>query len=77
MYRDAVFAVSELIRGEGVLSKDPETGLYDFGNEGVCAQMLDFKLSLTLVSNRNGGVWAGHSPAINFRFFFFSFSNGN
>jgi hypothetical protein len=62
---------------EGALPKDPETGLYDFGNEdgmeGIGDRMLDFKLPLSLGGgngNGNGnGMWgAGHSPVISFRF---------
>ena len=62
---------------DGALPKDPQTGLYDFGNEegmeGIGDQMLDFKLPLSLGGgngNGNGnGMWgAGHNPVINFRF---------
>jgi hypothetical protein len=80
--RDAAFPVSEMIRGEGALPKDPETGLYDFGNEegmeGIGDQMSDFRLPLTLGGgNGNGsasaaaGMWGtGYKPVINFRFVF-------
>jgi hypothetical protein len=80
-YRDAAVPVSEMMRGEGAMEKDPETGLYDFGKsasmEGIGERMLDFKLLLNLgggngsggaAASAGAGPWgAGHHPVINFR----------
>ncbi|KAF8237320.1 hypothetical protein L208DRAFT_1356433 [Tricholoma matsutake] len=73
---DVALPVTKMMREEGALKKDPETGLYDFKNgeamEGIGERMLDFSLPLTLGGgngNGNGnGLWGvGHSPTIKFR----------